>query len=120
MNARNGATIARYYKKFGKVPPLFMLSFAAYLLFMKAVKKENEQYFGQRSDGFYPINDDKAAYFYEKWQSVTTDNVAAFVKDVLSDRNLWDNDITQYTGAVETITEHLIAMMNNGVKATMQ
>ena len=50
------ATIQRYYKQFGSVPKHFALGFAAYLLFMKAVKSENNQYFGQRGESFYPVS----------------------------------------------------------------
>ena len=120
MNARNVATIQRYYKQFGNVPKHFALGFAAYLLFMKAVKNENNQYFGQRGESFYLINDDQAAYFSEQWQGVTVETVGTLVNEVLSNTKIWDTNLTKLAGFAETVTELLIEMMTNGVKATLE
>ena len=120
MNARNGKTLQRYYKKMGKVPPHFALGFAAYLLFMKAVKEENSQYFGQRGDAFYVINDAAAPYFYEQWQGTTPANAGDLVKTTLSNTKLWDKDLTKLNGFAEAITELLQAMLEKGVKAVLE
>ncbi|RDB05300.1 tagaturonate reductase [Runella aurantiaca] len=120
MNARNVATIRRYYQQFNKAPKLFTIGFAAYLLFMRAVKQQNEHYFGQRGEEFYVINDEQAAYFYEQWQGVTVETVPAFVQVVLSNTKLWDTDLTKLTGFAETVTEYLVEMMNTSVKTTLE
>ncbi len=120
MNARNVATIRRYYQQFNKAPKLFTIGFAAYLLFMRAVKQQNEHYFGQRGEEFYVINDEQAAYFYEQWQGVTLETVPAFVQAVLSNTKLWDTDLTKLTGFAETVTEYLVEMMNTSVKTTLE
>ncbi|MEI7584514.1 tagaturonate reductase [Runella sp.] len=120
MNARNVATIRRYYKQFGTVPKHFALGFAAYLLFMKAVKQENDKYFGQRGEEFYVINDEQAAYFYEKWEGVTDETVSTLVQQVLSDTKLWEIDLTKLAGFADAITGYLVEMMTNGVKATLE
>lgn len=120
MNARNVATIRRYYKQFGTPPKHFSLAFAAYLLFMKAVKEEDSKFFGQRGTDFYFINDEQAGYFYEKWQGIDTENVAKFVQDILSNTEIWDIDLTQLVGFAAAITAYLVEMMNNGVKATLE
>ena len=120
MNARNATTIRRYYQQFGKPPRLFAIGFAAYLLFMKAVKQQNEHYYGQRGDDFYIINDEQAAYFYEKWQGVTTESVGELVQTVLSNTKIWEADLTKLEGFAETVTEYLTDMMTNGVKNTLE
>lgn len=120
MNARNVATIRRYYKQFGTPPKHFSLAFAAYLLFMKAVKEEDGKFFGQRGTDFYFINDEQAGYFYEKWQGIDTENVAKFVQDILSNTEIWDIDLTQLVGFAAAITAYLVEMMNNGVKVTLE
>ncbi len=120
MNARNVATIRRYYQQFNKAPKLFTIGFAAYLLFMRAVKQQNEHYFGQRGEEFYVINDEQAAYFYEQWQGVTVETVPAFVQAVLSNTKLWDTDLTKLPGFAETVTEYLAEMMNTSVKTTLE
>lgn len=120
MNARNVMTIQRYYKQFGTVPKHFALGFAAYLLFMKAVKQEGSQYFGQRGDDFYLINDDQAAYFYEKWQGITAETAAGLVQSILSNTQIWDTNLTKLSGFAEAVTDYLVEMMNSGVKATLE
>ncbi len=119
MNARNVPTIRRYYKKFKQVPQLFALGFAATLFFEKSVKHENGQYWGKRGDEFYPINDEAAPYFYEKWQGVTSENVADFVNEVLKNKKLWDKDLSSLDGFAEAITGYLKDMMLLGVKTTL-
>ncbi len=120
MNARNVPTIRRYYRQFGKTPKLFALGFAAYLLFMRAVKQQNEHYFGQRGEEFYAITDEQAGYFYEQWQGVTVETLPEFVHTVLSNPKLWETDLTKLAGFAETVTEYLGEMMNNGVKNTLE
>ncbi|AEI48477.1 tagaturonate reductase [Runella slithyformis] len=120
MNARNVATIRRYYRQFNKAPKLFTIGFAAYLLFMRAAKQQNEHYLGQRGEEFYVINDEQAAYFYEQWQGVTPETVPAFVQTVLSNPKLWETDLTKLAGFAETVTEYLTEMMNTGVKTTLE
>lgn len=119
MNARNVATIERYYEKYNKVPQRFALGFAASFLFVKSVKEENGQYFGQRGEELYPINDDSAAYFNEKWQGVTSDNVSTFVNEVLKNTQLWGKDLTKLPGFAEAVSGYLKQMMEIGVKATL-
>ncbi|MFN4144411.1 MAG: tagaturonate reductase [Runella sp.] len=120
MNARNVATIQRYYQKFDKPPRLFTLAFAAYLLFMRATQLKDGQYYGTRGQEVYLINDDKAAYFYEKWKNTTSENVATLVKDVLSDKTLWDTDLTQLTGFADEVATLLTAMLKDGVATTLK
>ena len=89
MKMRNIPILVRYYELYDVAPKNFALGFAAYILFMKAVKKEGEKYFGERNGEFYPINDEKAEYFYEVWQNNSVDDV---VTTVLHNQELWGVD----------------------------
>ena len=127
MQARNVATIQRYYEQFNAVPKLMALGFAAYLLFMRAMREEDGQFFGEATTPggtiTYPIRDDKAGYFYGDWKTVKeTDpaTVQAFVKSVLSDATIWQTDLTALSGFGETVAENLNAMLKSGVEATLQ
>ena len=91
MKMRNVPMLLRYYENNGQPPVHFVRGFAAYLVFMKAVKFENNTYFGELNQQSYPINDETAALFYEKWQLPTQQAV----HEILSDTNLWDIDLTQ-------------------------
>lgn len=128
MQARNVATLQRYYEQFHKVPNLMALGFAAYLLFMKAVREEKGQFFGEiplPSGGKlnYPIRDDKAGYFYGDWKTVkerTPATVQAFVKSVLSDTKLWQVDLTTLSGFSEAVAKHLNSLLTLGIVKTLE
>jgi tagaturonate reductase len=116
-------TIVNYCRKFNQAPPFIALGFAAYLLFMKAVKQENGKYYGERKGVPYPIQDDKAAYFFEAWQLVQTQSeasVSGFVSKVLSDVSLWGTNLNELPGFAQAISTHLLAILQKGVKAVVQ
>jgi len=89
----------------------FSLGFAAYLLFMRAVKKEGEVYQGESRGQYYPINDDKAPYYYELWKDHTPDEV---VELVLKDTSLWGADLSQLNGFGDAVREKLNALIDKG------
>lgn len=128
MQARNVATLQRYYEQFNDVPKLMALGFAAYLLFMKAVREESGQFFGEiplASGGKlnYPIRDDKAGYFYGDWKTVkerSPATVQAFVKSVLSDVTLWQTDLTALPGFSAAVAANLNSLLTNGVVKTLE
>jgi tagaturonate reductase len=123
MNMRNVQTIVNYYRKFNQVPRLIALGFAAYLLFMKAVKEENGKYFGERNGLLYPIQDEKAAYFYTAWQSVqiySTNSIGEFISQVLADTSLWGTNLNNLPGFAQAIAIQLSAMLQKGVKAVVE
>lgn len=126
MQARNVATIQRYYDQFKTVPKLTALGFAAYLLFMKAVREEGGQFFGEIQLGSgvltYPIRDEKAGYFYGDWQTVKDNDpatVLAFVKSVLSDLSLWQTDLNTLPGFTEAVADNLNALLQSGPEAVL-
>ena len=49
----------RYYELFKKPPELISMGFAAYIFFMRPVKKESGKYYGILDNQYYLINDDK-------------------------------------------------------------
>ena len=93
---------------------VFLTCFAAWLLFMKAVKKEGSVYYGELAGEAYPIKDEMAAYFFNHWQNLSPDNL---VKTVLSDASLWDADLTLIPGFAEKVSEKLSAIMQQGMMA---
>ena len=126
MQARNVATIQRYYAQFNAVPKRMALGFAAYILFMKAVREEKGQFFGEISVGggvvTYPIRDDRAAYFYGDWKTVKIskpDTINTFVKSVLSDVGLWQTDLSLLPGFAEAVADNLRALVANGAEKTL-
>jgi tagaturonate reductase len=114
MKMRNVATIQRYYEKFNKAPLHIAKGFAAYLLFMRAIEKVDNQYFGNRRGEKYPIIDDSASYFYELWQKVDIQkesSVLELAKEVLSNQMLWDTDLTLLNGFLESVVNELLSLL---------
>ncbi|MEO6550887.1 MAG: tagaturonate reductase [Ferruginibacter sp.] len=109
--------LQRYYELYNAVPGELAVGFAAWLWFMKAVKKEGDVYFGELNGQLYPIKDEMAAYFFAKWQNPS---VEILVKSVLGDASLWDTDLAVIPGFAEAVTENLQLMMSKGMVATIQ
>lgn len=123
MNARNVQTILRYHAEKGMLPESILLGFAATLLFLKPAEESNGKYKGQRNGEYYDINDDNAAAFAKYWSSVTSSgyaSVAAMVKAVCGDSKLWETDLNKLPGFTDTVTDHLVGMLQHGVKAYVQ
>ena len=117
LQARAIPVLLRYYEKFQMVPENFATAFAAYLLFMKAVKVNGEQYYGHANGKDYLINDEKASLYYKLWQD---HDAAEIVNIVLQETDLWDADLTKLNGFEQEVTEKLKMMITEGLPATLQ
>ena len=87
--------ILNHYKLFNTVPDYMALGFAAYLVFLRPVKKEGNQYFGTSKGDDYPIVDDQADYFFNKIQNTPSD---VYVAAVLAETSIWGADLTTLPG----------------------
>jgi tagaturonate reductase len=93
-----------YYERFQKTPELIAKGFAAYLLFMRPVKKEEDKYYGILGNQYYFINDDRAEYFYGLWEEGSIDYI---VKKMLASTELWTADLNELDGFTESVTRQL-------------
>lgn len=112
MRMRAIPLLMKYYEVFETVPHYFARGFAAYILFMKAVKNEDGKFYGQKDGQYYLINDDQADWFYEQWQSYTPADVVA---NTLENEDFWEIDLTHLNGFKESVATHLSNMMSVGV-----
>lgn len=117
MKMRVVPVLLHYYAQHNKVPENMALGFAAYILFMKGVKEEKGNYFGKFNGQYYPIKDDKAYYFYEKWQS---DKPAYIVASVLRDIALWGYDLSLLPGFAQAVQEKIEEITEQGMVAVLQ
>jgi tagaturonate reductase len=117
MQMRIVPVLLRYYKLFTTVPQQMALGFAAYILFMKAVKEKDGNYFGMRNNDYYPIKDDRAAYFYEKWKTVKPESIA---RSVLQDMNLWGQDLSILPGFADLVQEKTDEINERGMASVLQ
>jgi tagaturonate reductase len=91
--------------------------FAGFLLYMKAIKKEGNRYFGERNGTPYEIKDDSAEYFYNIWKNNTPDKLA---EEVLQNEELWDTDLSNLPGFLQLVQEQLQEMIDTGVLQTIE
>lgn len=109
--------LLQYYKNFNTVPHDIAFGFAAWILFMKSVKKEGDKYFGELNGTSYLISDDLSSYFYDQWKA---HGATGIVHAVLRDESLWNTDLTKLNGFEKEVQETLNVMMSVGVLKTIQ
>jgi len=109
--------LVEYAKKYNTVPENMAMGFAAYLVFMKAVKKEGDTFYGSLNGVMYPIKDPKAPYFAEQWKNYA---VRELVKNALSNTALWNTDLTAIAGFAEKVTENTEDILQYGMLEVMQ
>ncbi|RYZ47599.1 MAG: tagaturonate reductase [Sphingobacteriales bacterium] len=93
MRLRNIPLLLRHNEKSGTVPVHMAQGFAAYLLFMKCSKGDDGNYYGKTDKLRYKLQDEKAAWFSEKWAALETDEL---VTTVLADAELWAFECAEY------------------------
>jgi tagaturonate reductase len=108
--------LLQYYILHNSVPEKMALGFAAYICFMKAVKEEDGKYYGSLNGNYYQINDAKALYFYEKWQTVQPALMAA---SVLRDTSLWGHDLSSLPGFAGAVQEKINEIEETGMAAVL-
>lgn len=117
MKMRCIPLLLNYYKNNNSVPELFALGFAAYIYFMKAVKKSGNEFFGDFRGVPYIIQDEVAEKFYKLWQNLSPDKL---VKEVLKEQTFWGEDLSILPGFMQSVTDKLNSIINNGMRTTME
>ena len=113
MKLRNIPILIRHYEHNEASPQCFAMGFAAYILYMKAVKEENGVYYGERNGQLYKIQDDSAEVFYKRWNNLQSE---ALVKDVLKDKAYWGEDLSILPGFLNAVAEKLSRLENGDTK----
>ena len=103
--------LKRYYELFNKPPELISMGFAAYILFMRPVKKESDKYYGTLNNQHYLINDDRASLFYGIWEERSVDQIGM---SVLSNKELWLEDLTRLPGFADSVIRKLKGFIRYG------
>ncbi len=117
MAKRNVPLLKNYFERNGAVPEYMSLGLAGFLLFMKCERATDGKYYGTRNGEPYPVNDDQATYFSEKWSNNSIDQA---VGSVFCDKELWGEDLSKFPGLVNAVTEKLVMLMNEGSEKMMQ
>ena len=117
MRMRCIPLLMNHYKAHDSVPSLFALGFAAYLYFMKAIKQEGNEYFGEVNGEEYLIEDPYADKFYRIWKDHKVQEV---VNEVLKDISIWGEDLSLQKGFGKAVENNLNSIINNGMRATLE
>ncbi len=111
MAMRVVPVLKKYYELNKKPPDLISTGFAAFILFMRPVKKDLDKYYGISEEQYYLINDDRAAYFFSLWQKVSVDEL---VHTLLANSELWKCDLGSLHGFGDKVTKHLKEFIKSG------
>lgn len=117
MKMRNVPLLQKHYEESSNPPMCMATGFAAFLLYMKVVKKDGGKYYGERNDELYEIKDDSSEYFYETWSNNSVDGV---VQQVMCNKELWETDLTELPGFLNAVKEQLNDMMQSGVLSVVK
>jgi tagaturonate reductase len=117
LNMRIVPVLLNHYKTTPAVPEHIALGFAAWLLFMKSVKKSDNRYFGELNGKEYLVNDDSAGALYDLWQQYAPSEIAA---KTLSDSRLWDTDLTALPGFSDAVNAKLEQLLSEGALSTLK
>ncbi len=117
MKLRCAPLLLHYYEKKGTAPPLITFGFAAYIYYMKSVKKEQKEYFGYSNGSFYLIDDEMAGYFFELWENGTAKSV---VGNVLGNANYWNSNLNWLPGFSHEVLGYLNIILKEGMKSAIK
>lgn len=101
------------------LPKRLVFSLAALIKFYDVQKDENG-YFGTRENGEkYPVKDDEEhlSFFEAVWQEKDMD---LLVERVLSEKSLWQQDLSLVPGLKEGVLEELKNIMTGGILASLR
>ena len=101
-------SVLEYVKRKNELPKNLLFSLAALIAFYK----------GDRNGTAIALKDDAAVldFFKEAWNN---NNFVEVVEKTLSNTDFWGTDLTEIDGLQEEVTTHLEAILNNGMKATL-
>ncbi|HEX7457081.1 MAG TPA: tagaturonate reductase, partial [Ginsengibacter sp.] len=117
MKLRCIPLLVNYYKKNDSVPELFALGFASYIYYMKAVKQNGNEFFGEFNGEFYLIEDNMAETFYTLWQNFPVEKLA---EEVLKNTDLREEDMSILQGFQQSVIDKLNSIIDKGMKATLE
>ncbi len=97
MRMRIVPLLLEHYRQRSEAPPCMALGFAAFMCFYR------------HPDG--PIQDDRAAYFIQKWNTGSPEEIIA---EVLSDKELWGTDLRALPGFESKVTVFVKDILQKG------
>jgi len=115
--ARVMPSFVDYYNSEGSIPKLLTLSFAMYIAFYKGLQKDEEGYYNLRDGQRYKVFDDE--YALEAYRQSGGKSNDELIKIIMTDKNLWDRDLTEFVGFYEAVCSYVNEFDQYGVKAVL-
>ncbi|CAG5004896.1 Altronate oxidoreductase [Dyadobacter sp. CECT 9275] len=109
IEARVLPVFFQYLEKQKVLPEYTTFAIAAYLLFMKVVRKNGDGYFAKSGDTFYQIQDPQAPLFYQYWQ---TGKLPGVVGSLLGEQAIWGQNLGRIEGLTRQVTSHVELLTN--------
>jgi tagaturonate reductase len=106
-----------YEKRRKSLPEHIVFGLAIYLFYMKAVKKDGDNYYGVANGNQYLIQDQKVAFFYQKWQLTTLHDT---VRAILKEQSIWGKDFVKNDALIAAVVFHLQSIKQMGVTAALK
>ncbi|MGY5354758.1 tagaturonate reductase [Wenyingzhuangia sp. IMCC45467] len=102
-------SVLEYIKRKNELPKGLLFSLASLIAFYK----------GDRDGEKIALNDDQSAldFFATQW---ATGDIVEIVKATLSNTDFWGTDLSSIDGLQTTVTTYLQAIVDNGMKASLQ
>ena len=116
--ARNMPSFLAYIEKEGKLPECLTMSLAAYIAFYSndiQARTENGLICKRPAGNEYTISDD--AWALDFFYAHKDDTPEPLVHAVLSNEQMWDQDLTKIDGLEAKVTENLKKIRTEGAKA---
>ena len=107
----------QYDKQFRTNPEYITFGFAAYIYFMKPVRKDGDHYYGHANGHPYLIQDIRAAYFHQKWQITS---MPEMVRAILKDPFIWGKDLTKTGVIVQDVVLFLESIKIHGAMEALK
>jgi tagaturonate reductase len=107
----------KYEKTRDTFPDHIVFGFAVYIFYMKAVRKDGDNFYGFANGSYYLIQDQKAAYFHQKWQIASLDDM---VIAILKDQSIWQKDLSKSEVIRKNIVSYLESLKQLGAVDTLK
>lgn len=102
LNMRVLPVLQQYIERFNKVPEHIAFGFAAYLLLMKG--------------DLHCIDDGQSEHFQQVWAAHST---AATAKLILSDKTLWETDLSLLPGFLDAVAHYMSEIEEKGINTIL-
>jgi tagaturonate reductase len=116
-------SLISYMNKFRSIPKVLAFSFAALIVFYRGTDIRDGCLIGNRNGIEYSIMDDMTVlrFFSNIWIEFgdCVQSAKSIAAKVLSNIEMWGEDLCKYHGLVEEVSEWLINILENGVEKAM-